>query len=503
MPILASILCAVVVSTPPLMGGGAGGVVASATEHLPAHATGHILVKLASGVRASRTSRGEWKFSASKAALRTIESSSIRALKNIGASHIAPALVQAPAHAALANSLGLDRWVIVTIPERSDAQRCVGSMLALRGLVETAEVDGVGSTALTPNDTDFWFQYALQNTGQTISGQVGIVNADIGATEAWDLTTGNDMVIAVLDSGVDPHPEIASRLLPGYNFPDNTTNTTDECSHGTHVAGIIAAKGNNGVGVAGLAWNARILPGVVVNGCTGFESDAAEGVIWAIDQGSRLINMSLQYYTGTTLLHDAVIYAANQGGIVVAASGNNGSGTVAYPARWDETIAVAATDNRDARAAFSNYGATVDLAAPGVGIWSTISTSGYTQKNGTSQAVPHVTGTIALMRTVNPTITLAEVRAILTATAFDIAPVGVDQWTGAGRINAGAAVAAAMPTYDIADFNHDGIVNAQDLTIFLQSWGACVDCDSCAADLDGNCIVDSPDLTVLLSHWNG
>ncbi len=503
MPLLAAVFCSLLLAPPPVVVGGAPPFVQGVTEQLPEHATGHVLVKLAPGVRVGQGKGGEWKFTSLRASLRTMEGASARVLKSIGASNIAPAVEQIPKDAALAASLGLTRWMRVTIPERSDALQCVRALAGLRGLVECAEVDGVGSTALTPNDTDFWFQYALQNTGQTISGQAGIVNADIGVTEAWDLTTGNDVIIAVLDSGVDAHPEIASRLLPGYNFPDNTTTTIDECSHGTHVAGILAAKGNNATGIAGIAWNARILPGVVVNGCTGFESDAAEGVIWAIDQGSRLINMSLQYYTGTTLLHDAVIYAVNQGGIVVAATGNNGNGTVAFPARWDETIAVAATDNRDARASFSNYGVTVDVAAPGVGIWSTISTNGYTQKNGTSQAVPHVTGTIALMRTVNPTISLAEVRAILAATAHDILPVGTDQWTGAGRINAGAAVAAAMPTYDIADFNHDGIVNAQDLSIFLQSWGACVDCDACVADLDGNCIVDSPDLTILLSHWNG
>lgn len=473
------------------------------TEALGGNATGHVLVKLAQGVRAERDLAGNWKLRSSKPTLRLTETASARVLRSIGASRVSAVFEQAPKHAALATSLGLTRWSRITIPEGSNAQQCVRSLLSLRGLIECAEVDGIGSSATTPNDSDFWFQYALQNTGQTITGVVGIVNADIGATEAWDLTTGNDVIIAVLDSGVDAHPELAGRLLPGYNFPDNTTTTTDECSHGTHIAGILAAKGNNGVGVAGLSWNARILPGVVVNGCTGFESDAGEGVVWAIDQGSRLINMSLQYYTGTTVLHDAVIYAVNRGGIVVAATGNNGNGTVAFPARWDETIAVAATDNRDLRASFSNYGATVDIAAPGVGIWSTISSSGYTQKNGTSQAVPHVTGTIALMRAVNPTITLAEVRAILSATAKDIAPAGFDQWTGAGRIDAGAAVAAAMPVYDIADFNHDLLVNAQDLAIFLQSWGACADCDGCPTDLDGNCIVDSPDLTVLLSHWNG
>ena len=472
-------------------------------EQLPESAKGHVLVKLAQGVRVERDLQGGWKFRSSKATLRTTELASARVLRSIGTSRVAAAFELAPKHAALASSIGLSRWVIVTVPEGSNTQRYARDLAALRGLVERAEVDGVGGGATIPNDTDFWFQYALRNTGQTVNGQAGIVNADIGATEAWDLTTGNDVLIAVLDSGVDAHAEFSARLLPGYNFPDNSTVTTDECSHGTHIAGILAAKGNNGVGVAGLAWNARILPAVIVNGCTGFESDVAEGLVWAVDQGSRLVNMSLQFYTGSTLFHDAVLYAHAQNAIMVAATGNNGNGTVAFPARWDEVIAVAATDNRDARATFSNFGASVDIAAPGVSVWSTISTSSYVLKSGTSQAVPHVTGTIALMKTVNPSLTTAQIRAILTATAKDIAPAGSDQWTGAGRLDAGAAVAAAMPVYDIADLNQDGIVNAQDLAIFLQSWGACGNCDSCLGDFDGNCIVDSPDLTILLSRWNG
>jgi subtilisin family serine protease len=337
--------------------------------------------------------------------------------------------------------------------------------------------------------------------GQVVGGLPGIAGADVSATAAWDITHGNDLVIAVLDSGIDPHPELAGRILPGINVPDGNTVTVDECNHGTHVAGIIAAAGNNGSGMAGLAWNARLLPVVVVNGCTGFEANVASGLIWAVDNGARIVNMSLQFYAFNPIFEQAVQYAHAQGALMVAASGNNGNTNVAAPARWNQTIAVAATDNRDERATFSNFGPEIDLAAPGVSVWSLSGQTSYTYKSGTSMAAPHVSGAAALLWAYNPSLTRDQVRAFLQLGAQDLGDPGTDILFGSGRLDIAASLALVPPPYAPEDLDRDGVVNAQDLAILLDSWGACADCDSCAADFDGDCMVGATDLGRLLSAW--
>ncbi|MFZ9880947.1 MAG: S8 family serine peptidase, partial [Phycisphaerales bacterium] len=365
------------------------------------------------------------------------------------------------------------------------------------------ELDGAGGLAELPDDPSFSSQYSLRNTGQVVSGQTGLVGSDVRAEGAWSYTTGNpNLVIAVLDSGIDAHPELAGRILAGINVPDGNTVTTDECNHGTHVAGILAAAGNNGTGMAGMTWNAKLLPVVVVNGCTGFEADVAAGLTWATDQGAKLANMSLQFYLGGTPLQQAVQYAHAQGVLMVAATGNNGNTNIAAPARYNQTIAVAATDNRDVRASFSNYGAETDIAAPGVSIYSLSGTTSYSLKSGTSFSVPHVMGAAALLWSYDPTLTRDEVRTALLSTARDLGTPGTDQFFGAGCLDAAAALASVPPPYAPEDLNQDGLVNAQDLAIVLAAWGPCADCDGgCAADLNGDCLVDAQDLSRILAAW--
>jgi len=267
------------------------------------------------------------------------------------------------------------------------------------------------------------------------------------------------------------------------------------------VAGIIAAAGNNGTGMAGLAWNARLLPVVVVNGCTGFEANVASGLIWAVDNGARLVNMSLQFYAFNPVFQQAVQYAHAQGALMVAATGNNGNTNIAAPARWPETIAVAATDNRDLRANFSNFGAEVDLAAPGVNVWSLSGTTGFTNKSGTSMAAPHVTGAAALLWAYNPALTRDQVRALLEQGADDIGDPGTDTLYGKGRLDIASSIALAPPPFVAEDLNRDGAVNAMDLAILLDAWGPCADCDACVADLDGDCMVGAQDIARVLSAW--
>jgi subtilisin family serine protease len=272
-------------------------------------AANHLMVLLEPGVRFARNAKGESVLRAAK--LPRAERSSRAAFGAAGVESSKPLLIAPPKDAALARRLGLDRWHRVTLAPTADVVAARARLAALKGLVARVEFDGHGTLADVPNDPSFNLQWNMRNTGQSVGGISGTPGADVGVTAAWSVTTGNpNLVIAVLDSGIAPHPQLAGRILPGINVPDANTNTADECSgHGTHVAGILAAAGNDGVGVAGMTWNAQLLPVVIVNGCSGFEADVATGLIWAADQGAKIINMSLQFYLGGTPLRLAVEYA--------------------------------------------------------------------------------------------------------------------------------------------------------------------------------------------------
>ena len=462
------------------------------------YATDHVLVQFRTGVVPVLGAKGAPALQTGQgAAIR----GSTRALREAGVVAIRSLWIEPLRDAATARGIGLDRWYRVDLAKGASPALAVARLAAQGALVERAELDGEGGLAEIPNDPNFSLQYALRNTGQVVGGAAGTPGADVGAATAWNTTHGSNLVIAVLDSGIDAHGELAGRILPGINVPDGTTVTADECNHGTHVAGIIAASGNNGVGISGLAWNARLLPVVVVNGCTGFEANVATGLTWAVDQGARLVNMSLQFYAFNTVFLQAVQYAHAQGALMVAATGNNGNTNVAAPAKWNETIAVAATDNQDVRAAFSNFGPEVDIAAPGVNVWSLSGTAGYVYKSGTSMAAPHVTGAAALLWGYNPSLTRDQVRAFIMAGVHDLGELGTDQLYGAGRLDIAASIALVPPPFVPEDLNRDGLVNAQDIAILLSAWGPCADCDVCPADLNGDCQVGPQDIAQLLSAW--
>lgn len=445
-------------------------------------ARGHVLFKLRPG--------------------RALEATEVPAL---GGSSIEPTSRVAPANAVLASQLGIDRWRTLRLAPGADAVAVVEA-LRLHPAVERASLDGIGGVAeVIPNDPSFTMQWPLANTGQSAGGVAGASGADIQAPAAWSLSTGGaQVIVAVLDSGVSDHPDLAGRILPGWNVPQGSAVTTDVCnSHGTHVSGIIGATGNNATAIAGLCWDVRIMPIVVVNPCTGLESWVADGIYWAVDHGAELINMSLQYSVGSDYLHDAVLYAAAEGVPMIAASGNSNLTPPAFPARWPETIAVAATNNLDQRWASSNYGAEIDVAAPGVAVLSLSASGGTTTKSGTSMAAPHVTGIVALMRSVHATIPGDEIRELLQSSAEDVDAPGFDQFTGWGRVNAAAAVQAAIDALPIpGDLDGNGLVNGMDLAIVLGQWGPCVACEACVADLDDDCVVGGADLAIVLGQWS-
>lgn len=309
------------------------------------------------------------------------------------------------------------------------------AILEKNPLIEYAEPNYIRYPTTIPNDPRFSDLWGLNNTGQT----GGTVGADIDAPGAWEITTGStNNVIAVIDTGVDmTHQDLSTNIwtnpdeipgngidddhngfiddIHGWDFyqNDNNPSDTNRCKHGTHVSGTIGAVGNNGKGVTGVNWNVKIMPLRFLGGslCSGSDANAIKAIEYATEKGVRISNNSWGGGGYNRALENAI---RNSDMIFVAAAGNGGSDGIGdnndgakpqYPASYplDNIISVAATDHNDARASFSNYGlASVDLAAPGVNILSTIPGNQYAYFSGTSMATPHVSGVVGLLLSQNP-----------------------------------------------------------------------------------------------------
>lgn len=362
--------------------------------------------------------------------------------------------------------------------DRAEAESLM-RQIAANPDVEYVEVDKLNRLFLTPNDTNFGQQYGF-----------GTGAGGIRATEAWDSATGAGVVVAVLDTGITNHSDLNANILPGYDFivdpfvandgngrdsdPSDPGDwvTANQCGgvhsaqssswHGTHVAGTVAAVTNNAKGVAGTAFNAKVVPVRVLGKCGGYDSDIADAIVWssggsvsgvpANANPAEVINLSLggQGSCGTTT-QNAINGAVGRGTTVVVAAGNSNANVSNFsPANCNNVIAVASNTSTGARSSFSNYGALIDVSAPGSSILSTLNTGSttpgsetYASYNGTSMAAPHVAGVVALIQSVaNPSLTPAQVEAMIknTARAFPSTP---SQPIGAGIVNAKAAVDAA------------------------------------------------------------
>jgi len=268
----------------------------------------------------------------------------------------------------------------------------------------------------------------------------------IGSEAAWAINGGSrSVVVAVIDTGVDAnHPDLLGHFVAGWNFYDNTADTSPIAYHGTSVAGVIAATRNNGIGVAGVA-DVSIMP-IIVSGDPGGMSDldASLGIRWAADHGAKVINISAGLLQGVRF-HEAAMYAWDKGSLVVVSSANEDS----YSSKqaWSEVVSVSASDRQDNRYN-SEYGQFLDLLAPGQDIYTTYWDSAgqyhYAIGQGSSFAAPQVSGAAALAWSINPDLSNAQVRDMLFGTAFDLNTPGKDQETGWGRLNlAGVAQAAA------------------------------------------------------------
>jgi subtilisin family serine protease len=280
--------------------------------------------------------------------------------------------------------------------------------------------------------------------------------AQIHVPEAWQTTTGDpSVVVAVIDSGVDLlHPDLAGvTVVSPRNETFNTSDVTDVIGHGTHVAGTIFARTNNATGIAGIAPDSRLMPIKVLDGAgAGFFSDVLDGVDWARTHGADVINLSLGGVLSPEqiALFQPTFSAARAAGIlVVAAAGNSGDALMFYPAGLSGVVSVGAVDAFDVEADFSTFNRAVDLSAPGVETLSTVPTAedplGYERFSGTSMASPHVAGVAALVWADRPGLDVAELEAVLRASATDLGAAGRDDHYGSGRVDAEAALAAAVP----------------------------------------------------------
>lgn len=269
-------------------------------------------------------------------------------------------------------------------------------ILKKQDLVLYAEKDEIAFALETANDPFLPNQWGLTKIRASDTGE-----------SAWNYSHGNSSVlVAVVDTGIDQnHPDLTGKIAKNKNCTNSTT-VDDRYGHGTHVAGIAAAATNNNVGVAGLGYNVRLInaKGLGDDG-SGYYSWIANCIVWAADNGAGVINLSLGGSSTLQILEDAVNYAANKGVVVVAAAGNSNSSSASYPAFYGNAIAVAASDSNDAKASFSNYGSWVDVAAPGVNIYSTapnhsnkLRINNYAYLSGTSMATPFVSGLAALLK---------------------------------------------------------------------------------------------------------
>jgi thermitase len=217
--------------------------------------------------------------------------------------------------------------------------------------------------------------------------------------QAWQVTTGKpNVLIAVLDTGIDKEQEdLVGNVIAEVNFTDSKT-TEDIYGHGTHIAGIIAAHGKNGAGIVGLAPDCRLMNVKVADDQGRFDSTvAARGIDWAVDNGAKVITMSLESTEPSPILEEAVNHAWNQGAVLIAAAGNIGSTKIVYPAYYSNCIAVAATDINDRVASWSSQCDWVDVAAPGVDIYSTLPGNDYGYRSGTSMSAAQVSGLAGLL----------------------------------------------------------------------------------------------------------
>ncbi|MBN1465404.1 S8 family serine peptidase [candidate division KSB1 bacterium] len=410
---------------------------------------------------------------------------------------LAPVFASHRAHA------GLNQWIIAELPDTIDEAEIVEALQSA-GVLQ-AHLNRTLQLHYTPNDPQYSAQYALQT---------------IGAEEAWEKETGaKEVVVAVIDTGIDyEHPDIVNNLwlnsgedangngrvdesdfngidddgngfiddIRGWDFTDapnypdggdyldRDDDPMDEHGHGTGVAGIIAAEADNNYGIAGLAFGCRVMNLRAFNASGyGEEDDAASALLYAIANGARVINMSFGDVFVSRILDDVLKYGRQQDVVMVASSGNSSTDEIHYPSGFAETLSVGASDQNDQLAGFSNYGATLDLVAPGSAIISLDREDDFYSWSGTSFSAPHVAAAAALLLSQRPELAAEAVRSILVNTADDLGAPGWDDQYGAGRLN--VARALGLPTGVLAHISSprlDDGFSSGPIEIYGSAWAA-------------------------------
>jgi thermitase len=371
--------------------------------------------------------------------------------------------------------------VVVTKPTFESTDSAVKT-LAMNPMVDIAEPNYIYKANKLSNDPMFETLWGLKNVGQKDpANKVGVAGVDIGAEQAWDITTGSDkIIVAVIDTGVDyQHPDLVDNLwvneaekngqagvdddnngvvddVHGYNAITGTGNADDDQGHGSHCAGTIGAKGDNGVGVVGVNWNTRIMAVKFLSASgSGTLENAIKAIDYATKMGAHVLSNSWGGGGFSQTLMDSIKRSNEAGALFVAAAGNdnnNNDTKPTYPGSYDvaNVVAVAAIDNQGARASFSSYGKrTVHIGAPGVNVMSSTG-GGYKSFSGTSMATPHVAGVAALLWGNEPALTAAEVKNRLIATARPMASMKGKTRTG-GIVNAFYALTNKTPEPDAND----------------------------------------------------
>lgn len=331
-------------------------------------------------------------------------------------------------HGGKAKRMGQSNLFVVELPATA-SERAVVERLAHNPHLKFAELDYREPASLATNDPYLGSEWHI---------------AKIGTPAAWDVTQGAGVTIAILDSGVDgAHPDLAGRLVAGWNFYDNNSNTTDVYGHGTKTAGAAAAANDNGIGVASVAGQAKIMPLRVTDlSGAGYSSMIANGLIYAADRGVRVASISFANMPIRSAVVSAAQYMKEKNGLVFVAAGNNGINENFTPTT--SLIPVSGTDTNDLLASWSSYGNFVALSAPGVSIYTTTSGGGYGAVSGTSFSSPVTAGVAALVMSAAPTLSSAKIETLLYSSALDLGAPGRDAYFGYGRVNAGGAVQAAL-----------------------------------------------------------
>lgn len=338
-------------------------------------------------------------------------------------------------HGGKAKKIGQSHLYIVELPANA-SEKAIAAKLAHHPHIEFVELDRLVPPDFVPDDPYYGSAWHLPK---------------IGASSAWDSSQGSGVTVAILDTGVDStHPDLAARMVPGWNFYDNNSNTSDVYGHGTKVAGTAAAASNNSAGVASVAGQSKIMP-IRVSDATGYASfsTVAKGLTYAADNGARVANISFSGVAGSLSVQNTAQYMKNKGGLVVVGAGNSGIDENYTPTTT--LIAVSATDGNDVKASWSSYGNFVAISAPGVGIYTTTMGGGYGAPSGTSFSSPVTAGVVALMMAANATLPNTQVESLLYSTAVDLGAAGRDPYYGYGRVNAGGAVQATVAAKTTAD----------------------------------------------------